>query len=367
MTTSTTSPRWGLVTAAPHQHLIHIRKGRILRSAQGASCFKLPGDAVALVDTSVHRLGFSADQVTREKTGVQVSGLAVYRIVAPELAWRMLDLGDPTSLEQILAEMFAGATRRLVANLTLEDCMTRRKEALASELMAEIAPVLAGAGQDADHTDRGWGVALDTIEIQDVRILSEEVFERLQAPYREALRLDALRAEEEVLKEQARIDAEAAARSEEHAQALQKIEEARLTHERERAERAAAHEQALLDQVAAAEGAREARRTEGSLARLQREAEAALARAELEVEAHRQQRESEIALEARARAVVSDEVRAQELWLSDTLPQLAEAFAGTVDHAVVTQGDWGFLVAGVRQVLGMAEELGLRLPTATDD
>ena len=67
--------RWGLVVAAPHQHLIAIRRGRVVRSEQGGSHFRWPWDTVALVDTSVHRLQFSADQVTREKAGVRTAEL----------------------------------------------------------------------------------------------------------------------------------------------------------------------------------------------------------------------------------------------------------------------------------------------------
>ena len=59
-------PRWGLVTAAPHQFLLQVRGGEVVAAPQGGSCFKWPSDTVALVDTSVRRLQFTADQVTRE-------------------------------------------------------------------------------------------------------------------------------------------------------------------------------------------------------------------------------------------------------------------------------------------------------------
>lgn len=181
--------KWGLITARPSEFLIHMRRGRVREiSGQGASCFKLPGDAVAIVPTSVQRLHFTADQVTSEKVGVQVTGLAVYRIVDPLVAFRMLNFSFPEraseKLQELLGEMFVGAARRLVANLTVEECLTRRKEGIAGELMREIAPVLSGRGRLQDKTDSGWGVVLDTIEIQDVRILSSVVFENMQARYR---------------------------------------------------------------------------------------------------------------------------------------------------------------------------------------
>jgi hypothetical protein len=67
--------KWGLITARPSEYLIHMRRGKVRGvSGQGASCFKLPGDSVAIVPTSVQRLQFTADQVTSEKVGVQVTG-----------------------------------------------------------------------------------------------------------------------------------------------------------------------------------------------------------------------------------------------------------------------------------------------------
>src|SRR4029077_5092089 len=77
-----------------------------------------------------------------------------------------------------------GSARRLIANLSLDECLTRRKETIAGFLMNEIAPIVGGEGSPADTTTKGWGVVIDTIEIQQVRIQSQQVFAHLQAPYR---------------------------------------------------------------------------------------------------------------------------------------------------------------------------------------
>lgn len=194
--------RWGIITAKPSEYLVHVRRGRVLEhsSGQGASCFKWPWDAVAVVPTSIQRLAFSADQVTTEKVGVEVKGLAVYRITDPLLAYRLLNFSFPEraqeKLEETLTGMFIGSTRRLVANLSVEDCLTKRKSALAEELLKEVAPVVGGRGRPDDPTHQGWGVVIDTIEIQEVRILSERVFRDLQAPYRSAIEEKAKAAEE---------------------------------------------------------------------------------------------------------------------------------------------------------------------------
>ncbi|MCA9557643.1 MAG: SPFH domain-containing protein, partial [Myxococcales bacterium] len=185
--------RWGFVTARPSEFLVHVRRGQVrtASSGQGATCFKWPRDAVAVIPTSLQRLSFSADQVTRERVGVEVVGLAVYRIAEPLLAYRVLNFSFPEraqeKLEETLCGMFVGATRRLVANLSVDDCLQKRKTALADELLREIAPVVGGRGRPDDQTTQGWGVVIDSIEVQEVRVLSNNVFEAMQAPYRAAL------------------------------------------------------------------------------------------------------------------------------------------------------------------------------------
>lgn len=181
---------WGFVTAKPSEYLVVVNGGRInmRRSGQGMRIWKWPWNAVAIVPTSLQQIEFIADQITRERVGVSVTGVAVYRIAQPEIAFRVLNFSYGESAKEKLAstlrEMFIGASRRLIANLGLEQCLQNRKEAIAAFLMQEIAPVVSGSGRPDDATEQGWGVVIDTIEIQDVKILSQQVFENLQAPYR---------------------------------------------------------------------------------------------------------------------------------------------------------------------------------------
>ncbi|MFS8069629.1 MAG: SPFH domain-containing protein, partial [Byssovorax sp.] len=308
--------RWGRVSARPSEYLIHMRAGKVrpASSGQGASCFKLPSDAVAVVPTTVQKLRFSADQVTREKVGVEVTGLAVYRIAEPLIAFRMLNFSFPEraqqKLEEMLVEMFAGAARRLVANLSVDECLSRRKEGIAAELMREIAPVVSGRGRPDDETDMGWGVVLDTIEIQDVRILSSAVFSNMQARYRQTQELEA---------REAALTTERAVKLGE-AEATRRIE---LTHLAAKTEvqkrRQEAEEETRLGEIAAA-----ARVTAAKLTEEQRAAEQRLAiegvRAQLEAEMQKRRQEAEeeaklgeIAAAARvAAAKLTEEQRAAE-------------------------------------------------------
>jgi len=305
-----TVPKWGRVTAQPNEFLIQMRNGKVVHAGQGATCFKWPSDSVTLVPTSLAKLSFAADQVTLEKVGVEVKGLAVYRIAEPMVAYRMIDL-DRTALTDVLREMFVGATRRIVAGLSLDECITHRKDRVASELMKEIAPILAGEGAPSDTNGAGWGVVLDTIEIQDVRVLSQEVFARLQAPYREKLALEALLAETRVAEQRAKAEATK--------------QEADLARQRRKAE---------------------ADRERGAVENAAKEATAAL--------------DAEIARKAREAHVDLSEARLREIMITQTMPEIAKAFRGSFDrvHVTTTSGGsgadlLGFLTAGLDQVLSL--------------
>lgn len=345
---------WGLVTAQPHEHLVHVRGGRVVAATQGGRAWLWPGDAAALVDTSVQRLQFTADQVTREKVGVQVTGLAVFRVVAPLVAWPMLDLAHPERVEEILREMFVGATRRLVANLPLEDCLTRRKDALAAELLGEIGPVVGGHGSPGDATDRGWGLALDSLEIQDVRVLSKEVFERLQAPYRARLALEAVHAHAEVEQAETAVREEEARRAEAHRREMFELERARILAERTRHQEGQDHEHAAARRAqeaqverkrAAAEAEREdAEATAESTVRVaEREAEAVRLRASAEAERLR--------LERAAVDQVSD-ARLREILLTQTIPEAAKGLRGMVGEVRVQPSELAILGEWLGKTLG---------------
>lgn len=428
--------RWGRITARPSEYLIHMRRGEIRprSSGQGASCFKFPWDSVAIIPTTVQRLQFTADQVSRERVGVQITGLAVYRIAQPQVAFRMLNFSFPEraseKLERMLVEMFVGAARRLVANLTVEQCLTQRKEGIAAELMREIAPVVSGHGRIDDSTSQGWGVVLDTIEIQDVRVLSETVFRNMQAPFRDELERRAREhhAQEDALAEGVETEAQRtvelaklSAQSELGAQQREQQEKSHLaqlateariaesTLARKRAEALAEHAaaQERLRLRADAEAAeRQAKleaetddvrvaaeidrtRYEADLASAQREkelqraqtevAEARLAQAEVDFRlaeiAHRRaslEHERELAHRRGIRDIENQiSPEAIQLAVANSLPRLAAAFQqklGTV-HVTAVDGanPFGFVAAAVEGVMGLARAAGLELPEKPKD
>ncbi|HZJ64987.1 MAG TPA: hypothetical protein VFD36_15860 [Kofleriaceae bacterium] len=284
--------RWGTVGAKPSEYLVCTRRGDVdpRRSGQGRRIFKWPWESIAIVPTTLQRIEFTADQITRERVGIVVTGIAVYRIADPLLAFRVLNFtyGEAASekLGATMREMFIGAARRLVANLSLEECMTRRKEAIAGYLMQEIAPVVSGEGSPYDTTTKGWGVVIDTIEIQQVKIQSQQVFHHLQAPYRAEI---ATRAELAEL-DRARAIAERRAETERQSQEAQ-LEALRATRALK------ARTEAEATEVEAREAAR---RAEIAAASMRRNAELARDRVLHETQIAEEQRRARAAAEVAA-------------------------------------------------------------------
>lgn len=405
---------WGRIVARPSEFLIHMRKGKVLAgsSGQGASCFKWPSDAVAIVPTSIQRLQFTADQVTVEKVGVQVTGLAVYRIAEPLLTFKMLNFSYPEraqeKLEFLLREMFVGAARRLVANLTVEDCLTKRKEGIGMELMREIAPVVSGKGRGDERTAQGWGLVIDSIEIQDVRVLSPTMFASMQARYRQeqerkareaevarerAVLLNEAEAEREVslsrLAAEAEVRRERQRNEEENRLAAVSLE-ARAAEAKVAADRALAVAKAQAEVERAELDARaEAARHAARLASATQEAEI-LAQELLAAEARRATVEAELAVaELEAKKTTAAQVpelqrlrelrvlentvspEAIQLALAQKLPELARAFQQNLGEIHITAVDganpFGYIAAAIEGVMGLARSAGLKLPARSDE
>jgi len=364
--------RWGYVGAQPSEYLVCTRDGVIdrRRSGQGVRIFKWPRDSIAIVPTTLQRIDFVADQITRERVGVEVAGIAVYRIAEPELAFRVLNFsyGEAASekLGATLREMFVGAARRLIANLALDECLTRRKETIARFLMDEIAPVVSGEGSPADTTTGGWGVVIDTIEIQQVTIQSAQVFAHLQAPYRAEIAGRAELADLERARQVAEVNATAARRTAELARD-RAMHDIAIAEEQRRA-RAAAEVAAAAAEQARSEAlhANAALELEHEHALRRREAEVALELRRRDAEARELESQLDAAGHQRAAALEQQvaQVRTLQL-LVQTLPQIAASLATRAETLNITSMNGGGIdsvPAAIAQLLALAKSFGLQMP-----
>ncbi len=381
-----TLKRWGFVGAKPSEYLVCTRGGDVAlkRSGQGMRIFKWPWESISVVPTTLQRVDFTADQITRERVGVEVSGIAVYRIAEPLLAFRVLEFssGDQASekLAATIREMFIGSARRLIANLSLEDCLTRRKEAIAGYLLDEIRPIVGGEGSPHDTTTKGWGIVIDTIEIQSVKILSEQVFAHLQAPYRAEISARAELADLERQRQVSRVEAD---------RALHQIQ---IAEEQRRAKAAAEvvaleAERARIEAVSAQAALEISHERQHKLARQAADLEVARKQADVSIELRRRDAEAkeyENQLEATHQRRMAElekllaQERAMHHLVTQGLPQIAKALSqqfGTVNYTQIggddSKGPLQAVPAALAQLLALAKSFGVELPvpqrTQSDD
>lgn len=171
--------KWGFISALPSEYLIHFRKGNIHKknSGQGSICFKRPRDTIFIIPTSLKEIIFQANQLTADNVDVRIRGMAVYRISDPLKIYKLINFSNRARAEEKLAKMIGDMCRStakwLVANMEIGECMRKRKEEIADSLRQEVSQVVADA-------EKGWGVEIITIDIQDVYIQDEEIFSAMQ-------------------------------------------------------------------------------------------------------------------------------------------------------------------------------------------
>lgn len=199
----------GLVTASPSEFLVHQRLGRTRFLERGRAVWVLPLiDRYALIPADANSVSFCADQITAENQGVEVSGFAIWNVVDPKRAVEAADFTDATeAISRIgghLRQVVESAIRHQVANFTLEDSL-RKRAVIIESLKAEL-----------DDVASQWGLAIATVEIKTVRIMSAQLFENMQAKFRDAVRLEsersAITTKELIDRERAEVREESARR-----------------------------------------------------------------------------------------------------------------------------------------------------------
>lgn len=358
---------WGFVSAKPSEYLVVYRGGQLAKQLcrQGARLWKWPSDSVAVIPTSLKEVVFHANQITEDQVDVSLRGMLLYRIRDPLRIHKLINFTSRQAAEAKLARMISDMCRSnakwLVANMKLDECIRRRKEEIAAALKQELALVAT----------ESWGVEIETIDIQDVYVQDEELFQAMQARYKaekhreaELARLDALHDVDKRKIEQARFKAE----KERDAQlatldAQHQVDKRRIAHEL-----AAARERQQLQleqveragQVQLAELAQRRRQEEGQYEidnfRVDQEAEIALRKAQQEqerervaadgereraairTEAQRMAQEAEVRYLREKIAAESSAGRAylDQIYLREALPVMAQALSSGLDGARIS-------------------------------
>jgi len=173
------------VTVNPSDYAIVFKKGNIVKEGRGFRFFCTPLIQYVIIPGNVKNITFSADQISRENQGVEVSGFAIWKVGDPKKIYQNFDFKQENdTMEQVsafLKDVVESAIRHMVANMTIEEVL-RKRGTIIMQLKKEL-----------EYISQQWGIVVETIEIKNVKILSKTLFDNMQATFRNAIRLEAER------------------------------------------------------------------------------------------------------------------------------------------------------------------------------
>lgn len=168
--------------ALPNEYLVQIGKKDIkpILGGRKARLFR----RFIRIPASVQTLYFTTDNANIDYQGIGIEGYASWRIDpnSPNIAITTLDFFDEddpmartnSELQTICIE----AVRHVIANMTIDEAL-KKKDDIADNLKTQLKDIA-----------QKWGIIFDQVGIEKVKIMSNEVFEHLQAQYRNLLRLE---------------------------------------------------------------------------------------------------------------------------------------------------------------------------------
>lgn len=172
-------------SAKPNEWLIIINNGEQRLAGVGLKAYVYPMETCVSFPSVLTKVSFEAMQTTKEMQGVKVTGFAVFSVLrtddGPFRHYKYIVGAGPGVAEDNLKGMAESLMRKHVATTPLTDVLRDRdalRESVHKEMMA---------------TTKGWGVWLETFEIQDIQICSKMLFEDLQAEFRQDTHLKAER------------------------------------------------------------------------------------------------------------------------------------------------------------------------------
>jgi len=142
------------VESQPNEWLLVISNGTLTKAGVGLKTFIGPYDTVVRFPSKVERISFSANNVTREMQGVEISGFAFWSVFrdedGPFRCYKYMEGGEPNANVQAMCE---SALRNLIANSTLEEVLRNRNH------------LRDNMKKDLKDQFKGWGVWLESVEI----------------------------------------------------------------------------------------------------------------------------------------------------------------------------------------------------------
>jgi len=172
----------GIVRVNPSDYVIRLRGGKIYKQGLGMNFFTIPSEQYVILPTTVSKIQFLADQISRENQGVEVSGFAFWKIGDPSKTYLHFDfsasLAPVETINNYLKDVVESAIRHQVANMTIDEVLRKR------------GTIILALKKELEYISTEWGIAIETIEIKNVKIMSSQLFHNMQARFRDQIRLE---------------------------------------------------------------------------------------------------------------------------------------------------------------------------------
>ena len=173
-------------TALPNEYLVEVGKQSI-KPVLGGRRFRL-FKKILRVPGAVETLYFRTDNANMNYQGIGVEGYASWRIDPehPEVAIATLDFFDENDpmkdTNSKLTTICVEAVRHVLANMSIDDAL-KKKDEIGENLKGQLKKF-----------EQRWGILFDQVGIERVHIMSAQLFEDLQAEYRNKLHLEVSKA-----------------------------------------------------------------------------------------------------------------------------------------------------------------------------
>jgi regulator of protease activity HflC (stomatin/prohibitin superfamily) len=182
------------VSSELNEWLIVIKDGSVIKCGIGMKTRVNPfTDTVAKFPSGIRKLEFSANQVSKEMQGIQITGVVMYSInrfdEGPFKYYKYAGQ-DEVAAKDNLRLLSEGIVRNTVANHTIKEIVSQR-DMIRNTLKKGIMDSCSG-----------WGIWIETVELTEVTICSKQLFNDLQAEFRQESHLAAedirLKSEQEI-------------------------------------------------------------------------------------------------------------------------------------------------------------------------
>lgn len=272
------------VSVPPDEWLLHVRDGQLIQAGIGINIWRRPGDSIARFSSTMQRVGFSVDALSRDRVSVALEGFILWSISpdddGPFRAFRKLgvvDLGSKhpelrserhvlsTPQHRAFQRLLAADVQRLSASLTLDELLNQ-------------GTLLVRLREQLSALEATLGVRVDQVEMLRIRPSDESLLKAMSAATDERLREQAAGVRIEAAERVQRLESESSARLDSESADVRRAELrrdkalrlAKIAHDRQVNE----HEAEAAREHALAEAQREQLALDARLERIRREAEA---------------------------------------------------------------------------------------------